>query len=106
MIKKQILIFALLLYLILKLPIKAQAFDSLMDLPPLPEETILMADEETFGYRGRIGVFILPPSKVGVYFDRKEDFESEVDIWPKNQSIKVIYDKKKEEIKRTISGRT
>ncbi|MCM8782417.1 MAG: hypothetical protein NC828_05140, partial [Candidatus Omnitrophica bacterium] len=62
----------------------------LNDLPPLPKETYLFRSEEQFGYRGKIGGFMLPPSRVGVYFDKTVYYETkEAD----HQSMKVMYKK-------------
>jgi hypothetical protein len=63
----------------------------LNDLPPLPKDTKLFASEQQFGYRGKIGCFVLPPSVVGTYFDKKVFYPG------KNmdgQSIKVMYNKR------------
>jgi hypothetical protein len=73
----------------------------LNDLPPLPEETYLFAAEKQFGYRGKIGCFVLPPSIVGTYFDKKVFYNKEAvpglppaAYEPDDQSIKVMYNKR------------
>jgi hypothetical protein len=76
----------------------------LMELPPLPEGTVLFEEEKLFGYRGRIGAFCLPPSKTGIYFDPKlycEGGEAEcipesredlkIPPPPQRKSIKIMY---------------
>jgi hypothetical protein len=57
-------------------------------LPPLPKDTRLFASEQQFGYRGKIGCFVLPPSVVGTYFDKKVFYNED------GQSIKIMYDKR------------
>jgi len=44
---------------------------SLNDLPQLPKDTYLFAVERTFGHRGKIGGYVLPPCRIGTYFDKK-----------------------------------
>ena len=44
--------------------------DELNDLPGLPKDTKLFASEQAFGYRGKIGAFVIPPSRIGTYFDK------------------------------------
>jgi hypothetical protein len=81
----------------------------LMELPPLPEDTILFEHEKLFGFRGRIGAFALPPSKVGIFFDRNVFYEGskpniypeskdeiEVPPVPEKKSIKLIYRRKEQ----------
>jgi len=77
-----------------------------MKLPPLPEDTVLFEEEKMFGYRGRIGAFSLPPSKIGIYFTEKVYYEKGepvaipesrdelgLPIEPVKKSIKVMYKK-------------
>jgi len=79
---------------------------SMMKLPALPEDTVLFEEEKMFGYRGRIGGFCLPPSKIGVYGDEKVFCEEgepmcipesrddlKLPAEPKNKSIKIMYKK-------------
>jgi len=68
----------------------AADFVTLNDLPPLPKDTYLFASEKMFGYRGKIGGFVLPPSRVGAYFDKTVFYKGDQ---PENQSMKVIYNK-------------
>lgn len=63
----------------------------LNDLPPLPKDTKLFASEQQFGYRGKIGCFVLPPSVVGAYFDKKVFYEGDK---TDNQSMKIMYNKR------------
>lgn len=75
----------------LSFPVFADDGMLLSDLPPLPKETYLFAAEKQFGYRGKIGCFVLPPSVVGTYFDKKMFYEDgNVD----SQSIKIMYNKR------------
>ncbi|MFH1779080.1 MAG: hypothetical protein ABH847_03500 [Candidatus Omnitrophota bacterium] len=46
----------------------------LQDMPQLPKDAALDEREDMFGYRGRVGAFVLPPSRVGVYFDDSENY--------------------------------
>ncbi|MCX5715582.1 MAG: hypothetical protein NTV07_01730 [Candidatus Omnitrophica bacterium] len=62
---------------------------SLNDLPPLPKETELFASEKLFGYRGKIGGFVMSPSRVGVYYDQKTFCPS--DEQTNRQAMKVMY---------------
>lgn len=73
----------------------------LNDIPPLPKDTKLFAHEKQFGYRGKIGAFVLPPSMVGTYFDKKVFYNNEpvpglppAAYQPDNQSIKIMYNKR------------
>lgn len=73
---------------------------SLNELPPLPKETQLFASEKLFGYRGKIGAFVLSPCAVGAYFDKKVFYQGEAipgvaksEYTPDNQSMKVMYKK-------------
>lgn len=43
----------------------------LRDVPPLPPGTRLFKEEARFAQRGRIGGYRMPPSKYGVYYDKK-----------------------------------
>jgi hypothetical protein len=64
--------------------------DVLNDLPALPKDTYLFTSERQFGYRGKIGGFVLPPCRVGAYFDTKMYYkDGETD----RQSMKVMYKK-------------
>ncbi len=74
--------------------------DTLNDLPPLPKDTQLFASEKAFGYRGKIGAFVIPPSRIGVYSDTKEYANGEgmpgvskAGYAPDKQSMKMMYDK-------------
>jgi len=83
----------------------------LMKLPALPEDTVLFEDEKLFGYRGRVGSFVLPPSKVGVFLDEKVYYEGgEPEALPESRedamkssrpgrkAIKIMYERKKEDL--------
>lgn len=63
---------------------------SLNELPPLPKDTYLFISEQQFGYRGKIGCFVLPPCVVGTYFDNKVFYKADK---TDNQSMKVMYRK-------------
>jgi len=63
---------------------------SLNDLPALPKDTKLFASEEQFGRRGKIGGFVLPPSKIGAYFDKTVFYQ---DGKLDSQSMKIMYNK-------------
>ncbi|MBI4335276.1 MAG: hypothetical protein HY589_01325 [Candidatus Omnitrophica bacterium] len=63
---------------------------TLNDLPPLPKDTYLFTSEQQFGYRGKIGGFVLPPSRIGVYFDNKEYYHV---AGADRQSMKIMYKK-------------
>lgn len=80
-----------------------QAADGLMQAPKLPEGSIILEDEEEFGYRGRLGTFALPPSQAGIYFDAKVYYEAaEADTWPTGKSVKMIY--KTEKVGKSFCG--
>jgi len=73
----------------------------LNDLPPLPKDTKLFASEQQFGYRGKIGCFVLPPSIVGTYFDKKVFYTGEPvpglgkeSYNVSGQSMKIMYNKR------------
>jgi len=70
------------------------------DLPPLPNNTKLLESEARFGYRGKIGAFVITPCMVGVYFDKKIFYQGELDTVAGNtgipldkQSMKIMYKK-------------
>ncbi len=101
-------------------------WDNIYEAPDLPKDTVLFDHEKLFAYRGRIGYYFLPPSKMGCYYDAKvnylpkeqssedsvrhktgEEFFSETDlldkeIWHNNESIKVMYNRK--EVGKSFSG--
>jgi len=95
-------------------PLSAETKDTsigFMQLPPLPEGTVLFEEEKMFGYRGRSGGFALPPSKIGVYFDTKEYYpkgraesipesfeEVKKSPAPQKKSIKVMYKKEEKDL--------
>jgi len=98
-----------------KVPGKPKYLDAkvvgVMDLPPLPEGTVLFEEEKMFGYRGRIGGFFIRPCKVGVYRDDKvyveggepmgiPEFKNEFELGkdPAKGSIKVMYKKVEKEL--------
>lgn len=58
----------------------------LSDVPELPQDTVLFEAEKMFGYRGRIGTYVLSPSKVGIYADDKILYEGK-------PSIRIMYEK-------------
>ncbi|PIU42188.1 MAG: hypothetical protein COS99_01615 [Candidatus Omnitrophica bacterium CG07_land_8_20_14_0_80_42_15] len=83
----------------------------IMDLPPLPEGTVLFEEEKMFGYRGRLGGFALPPSKIGIIFDLKVFYEGgEPEFLPESldesqskpelkiKSIKIMYKKETKDL--------
>lgn len=83
----------------------------LMKLPALPEDTVLFEEEKMFGYRGRIGGFYLPPSKIGVYFTQNVYYEEGepvaipesrdelgLPIEPVKKSIKIMYKKEEKDL--------
>lgn len=90
--KRYLIILAIVVYHLVKGVFFAFALDSvtLMEIPPLPKGTYLFEAEKHFGYRGKIGAFVLPPSRVGTYYDNSLYFEKGSD----RQSIKVMYSKK------------
>lgn len=77
-------------YELLTMTCYAEEAASLNDLPALPKDTKLFASEKMFGYRGKIGGFVLPPSRVGVYFDPKVFYQGDK---TDHQSMKVMYKK-------------
>ena len=66
---------------------------SLQDLPPLPPGTFLTSEEQSFGFRGRIGGFKLEPSRYGAYLDHAVFYPEGKD----QESIKYMYDRRGEE---------
>lgn len=83
----------------------------LMQLPKLPEDTVLFEEEKSFGYRGRVGAFVLPPSKIGLFFDDKVYYpegtaeaipeskeEAQGQIGARRKSIKIMYQKEKKDL--------
>ncbi len=66
------------------------------EAPPLSAEVNLTATEKSFGVRGRIGTFVLPPSRVGVFEDVETRYQapgSDV-IGNGDHAIKIMYDKR------------
>ena len=66
---------------------------SLQDLPPLPQGTFLTPQEQSFGFRGRIGGFKLEPSRYGAFLDHTVYYPQ----GPDQESIKYMYDRRGEE---------
>ncbi len=66
------------------------------EAPPLSAEVHLTATEKSFGARGRIGTFVLPPSRVGIF----EDVETRYAVPgggaadSGDHAIKIMYDKR------------
>jgi len=54
-----------------------ESWDALMNLPAIAKDTVLYDSEVRFGYRGKTGVYAMPPSRVGVYFDNKTYYSSD-----------------------------
>lgn len=67
----------------------------------MPKETQLFESEKRFGYRGKIGGFVCPPSAIGAFYDKKVFYKGEsVAGLPKeakdtldHQAMKVMYKK-------------
>lgn len=116
------LVFGCFVYCFFTLMLAARDWDNVFDLPDLPENTVMFDHEKIFAYRGRIGYFVLPPSKMGIYFDSKVNYQrpeeeetsekdndamhktgldyfggeaiADKEIWHDQESIKVIFDRK------------
>lgn len=89
MVKRVIVVFGITL-LVQSLSYAASV--GLGNVPPLPEDTRLNTAERKFGYRGKIGGFMLMPSRYGVYGDEDTYYEAGAD----RASIKMMYEKKDE----------
>jgi hypothetical protein len=66
-------------------------------VPPLAQDVGLTPVEREFGYRGRIGCFVLPPSRVGIFEDPgvRCDVETAVAEAPApGGAFKIMYDKR------------
>lgn len=50
--------------------------DPISVLPPLKGDTVLYDAEIKFGYRGKTGVYMFPPSRCGVYLDDRNNFDN------------------------------
>jgi|GEM_PF-981586 len=55
---------------------QVREWDNIWEIPPLPKDTVLFDHEAVFSYRGRIGFYALPPSRMGCYFDSKVNYVS------------------------------
>ncbi|MFH1848167.1 MAG: hypothetical protein ABH825_02995 [Candidatus Omnitrophota bacterium] len=60
-----------------------------MEIPALPEDTVLFESEEAFGYRGKVGSFVISPCKAGAFYDKKIYYSGGDD----RQSVKIMYSK-------------
>jgi hypothetical protein len=49
----------------------------LLSMPPIADYTMLYDAEVRFGYRGKVGVYAMPPSMAGTYFDPRVRFQPE-----------------------------
>lgn len=57
-------------------PAEVREWDNIWEIPTMPKDTVLFDHEATFSYRGRIGFYALPPSRMGCYFDSKVNYIS------------------------------
>jgi hypothetical protein len=72
---------------------------SLGNLPPMPKDTRLSLSEKAFGFRGRIGSFVMSPCQAGIRYDRSVVYKGEplsgVDprefISSNSRSMRIMY---------------
>ena len=72
---------------------RAEEPATLNDLPSLSKDTVFFSGENLFGYRGRLGCFVISPSRVGAYFDQGVYYKGQAAETFDSQSIKIMYKK-------------